>query len=185
MANPYHHAVSSVKKWGGVPDDYIEIHRWFDESKAHFGDFRHRALRHHTEGIFLMESIFGPTLELSTCTKCGEHADTGDHRLYPPGTGVGGRLPDPDRHAFVPKVVPTRWVGEQHVVEDLGRLVTVQDWLSCMTPQPWMNRSRKLSVELEQEATVTALDDRRRVGDVPSENIEEALRGRIADGPPA
>jgi hypothetical protein len=26
MANPYHHAVSSVKKWGGVVDDYLPIH---------------------------------------------------------------------------------------------------------------------------------------------------------------
>ena len=121
-----------------------------------------------------MESIFGPTLELSTCGKCGEPMDQ-----HPEG---GYALP-----GHTPKVIPTRWVGEQHVVEDLGRLVTVQDWLACLQPQPWMNRSRRLSVELEQEdaATVTALDDRRRVGDVPSANIEEVLRGRIADGPPA
>jgi hypothetical protein len=59
MANPYHHAVSSVKKWGGCVEDYIAIHSWFDESKSHFADFRHRALRHHSEGIFEMEKIFG------------------------------------------------------------------------------------------------------------------------------
>jgi hypothetical protein len=29
------------------------------ESKAFFPDFRHRALRHHTEGIFLCERILG------------------------------------------------------------------------------------------------------------------------------
>src|SRR5690606_39269897 len=28
----------------------------------------------------------------------------------------------------------------QHVLEDLGRIPTVQDWLSCLTPQPWMLR---------------------------------------------
>jgi hypothetical protein len=29
-------------------------------------DFRHRALRHHSEGLFLLERFFGPTLTLST-----------------------------------------------------------------------------------------------------------------------
>ncbi|WP_456300097.1 DUF6915 family protein [Pseudogemmobacter bohemicus] len=28
MAHPYHHALSSVKKWGGVVEDYIELHSW-------------------------------------------------------------------------------------------------------------------------------------------------------------
>lgn len=26
MANPYHHALSSVQKWGGEVDDYLPIH---------------------------------------------------------------------------------------------------------------------------------------------------------------
>lgn len=62
MAHPVEHAQSSARKFGGIPDDYLAIHRWFDESKAFFADFRHRALRHHTEGIFLAERIFGVTL---------------------------------------------------------------------------------------------------------------------------
>ena len=53
MAHPYHHALSSAKKWGGAPEDYLPIHSWFDESKAITADFRHRALRHHAEGIFM------------------------------------------------------------------------------------------------------------------------------------
>lgn len=62
MATSWHHAVSSAQKWGGVPEDYLHIHTWFDESKMHWADFRHRALRHHTEGIFMCEKIFGPVL---------------------------------------------------------------------------------------------------------------------------
>ena len=31
MAHCYYHALSSVRKWGGTPDDYIELHQWFDE----------------------------------------------------------------------------------------------------------------------------------------------------------
>jgi hypothetical protein len=106
MANPYHHAVSSSKKWGGEPEDYQEIHDWFDESKAFFPDFRHRALRHHAEGIFLCERIFGNTITIST-----------------------GRR------------IPVRWIGEQHVREDMGRIPTAQDWLECMRPEAWMTRN--------------------------------------------
>src|SRR5688572_24130540 len=59
VAHPYHHALSSVKKWGGQVEDYLPIHSWFDETKALLADFRHRALRHHAEGIFLCERFFG------------------------------------------------------------------------------------------------------------------------------
>ena len=47
------------------PEDYLALHDWFDESKAHLADFRHRALRHHSEGIFLCASIFGATIQNS------------------------------------------------------------------------------------------------------------------------
>ena len=30
MAHPYHHALSSVKKWGGEVSDYLPLHSWFD-----------------------------------------------------------------------------------------------------------------------------------------------------------
>ena len=103
MAHPYHHAVSSAKKYGGEPEDYLRLHQWLDGSKSHTADFRHRALRHHSEGIFMLENIFGPTITLST-----------------------GR------------VVPVRFIGEQHVMEDLGRIPTVHDWLGNIRPEPWM-----------------------------------------------
>lgn len=62
MAHCYYHALSSVKKWGGEVDDYLDLHQWFDQSKAIFADPRHRALRHHAEGIFMLETVFGATL---------------------------------------------------------------------------------------------------------------------------
>ncbi len=62
MAHSYHHAVSSARKWGGAPDDYQSIHDWFDSSKAILADFRHRALRHHAEGCWMAETIFGVTI---------------------------------------------------------------------------------------------------------------------------
>ena len=65
MAHPYHHALSSVKKWGGKPEDYQPVHDWLDASKAHLADFRHRALRHHSEGIFMAEQVFGTNIYTS------------------------------------------------------------------------------------------------------------------------
>jgi len=47
------------EEMGGAVADYQPIHDWFDASKAIIADFRHRALRHHAEGIFMAETIFG------------------------------------------------------------------------------------------------------------------------------
>ena len=53
------HCRSSVKRFGGTEDDYHSIHAWFDKSKEHYGDVRHRALRHHTLGVQQCEDEFG------------------------------------------------------------------------------------------------------------------------------
>jgi hypothetical protein len=62
MAHPYHHAVSSAKKFGGEPGDYAELHAWFDESKTLMATAHHRMLRHHAAGIFELEKRFGMTI---------------------------------------------------------------------------------------------------------------------------
>ena len=62
MANCYYHSVSSVKKWGGKPEDYQPIHDWMDESKKLTTHFAHRSLRHHAEGCFAAEKKFGHTI---------------------------------------------------------------------------------------------------------------------------
>ncbi len=59
MAHPNHHAESSARKFGGVADDYIAIHQWFDAGKAHEALPVHRALRHHSCGVFDCEAVFG------------------------------------------------------------------------------------------------------------------------------
>ena len=59
MAHPNIHAKSSAKKYGGVPEDYLHIHEWFDETKSWLGNSNHRLFRHHSEGIFECASKFG------------------------------------------------------------------------------------------------------------------------------
>ncbi len=65
MAHPCTHAESSARRFGGAPEDYIEIHEWFDATKAWFPDNRHRAFRHHSEGIFECERVFGREITLT------------------------------------------------------------------------------------------------------------------------
>jgi hypothetical protein len=113
MAHPYHHALSSVKKWGGCVEDYQKIHDWFDASKEFIGDFRHRILRHHAQGIFECERVFGTTIKLSNGNE-----------------------------------IPTRFVGEQHVNEDLGHIPSLNDWLKNLIPEPWMNKRTHLEESL-------------------------------------
>lgn len=59
---PYIHAQNSVRRYGGVPEDYIKIHDFFDSTKAAFADVRHRAILHNSFGIFLVEKVFGTTI---------------------------------------------------------------------------------------------------------------------------
>lgn len=62
--NSWYHAVSSARKWGGTPEDYINIHEKIDSSKKIIADARHRALYHHAEGIWLMQELFGRTISI-------------------------------------------------------------------------------------------------------------------------
>lgn len=103
MAHPVEHAKSSARRFGGIAEDYLAIHRWFDESKSQIADFRHRALRHHASGIFQAEQLFGVTIRNST------GAD-----------------------------IPVRYIAEQHVREDLGRIPSFQDWICELPIRPWM-----------------------------------------------
>ena len=73
MAHPYHHALSSVKKWGGTVDDYQAIHAWYDSSKAHSADFRHRAMFHPREFGFLRPS----SVRRSRCRPAGSFRPDG------------------------------------------------------------------------------------------------------------
>lgn len=115
---PFLHARSSVKQFGGQPEDYQDIHDFIDSSKAHHPDVRHRALFHSSLGCYLVEQIFGITRFNS------------DGREY-----------------------STRDIAEHHIIEDLGKIPTVSDYLNEMTIQKWMSaresKIRKLEYKKE------------------------------------
>lgn len=66
MSKPWIHALSSARRFGGKPEDYIEIHNLMDSSKATIADSRHRALTHNSWFIgFVLEKVFGTTFKNS------------------------------------------------------------------------------------------------------------------------
>jgi len=106
MAHPIKHSETSVSIWGGNIEDYVAIHNWLDAPKEHFADFRHRALRHHSQGIFEAERLFGLSI-----------------------TNSNG------------KIVPVRYICEQHIKEDCGGFIpTVSDWFRNIKREDWMGR---------------------------------------------
>lgn len=48
MSVPYIHAKSSSKKFGGNPEDYMDIHELMDSSKQAFPSNQHRAITHNS-----------------------------------------------------------------------------------------------------------------------------------------
>lgn len=111
MAHYTAHSRSSAAKFGGIPEDYHEIHRWMDETKAITPNPLHRMLRHHTNAIWEAEKIFGESIPITT---------ERDHTL------VG--LENPVR-----KRVPVTYILERHLQEDLGWLPSYADWVNEVT----------------------------------------------------
>ena len=103
----FNHCKSSKSRFGGKEEDYHAIHAWFDESKAHVPDIRHRMLRHHSQGIEECEKTFGIYLQNSDGKK-----------------------------------VPVKSIAEQHILEDLGFIPTLQDWISNIYIKSWMNHGQ-------------------------------------------
>jgi hypothetical protein len=52
------------------------------------------------------------------------------------------------------RVIPVRWIGEQHVREDLGFIPSFADWVKAIRPESWMGRALRLedSLQIHDEA---------------------------------
>jgi hypothetical protein len=75
MANPEIHSKSSVKRWGGVIEDYIAIHELIDSPKATMNNNSSRALTHNTWFAYtIIPKVFGYNITNSS----GKSVDTID-----------------------------------------------------------------------------------------------------------
>jgi hypothetical protein len=99
---PWIHAKNSVRRHGGVPEDYQDIHDFIDSTKVAVPDVRHRAVLHNAFGCFLVERIFGTTRKNS------------EGKTYSP-----------------------RDIAEEHVIEDLGFIPTLERCFANLPLDAW------------------------------------------------
>jgi len=106
MAKPWIHAESSARRWGGTPEDYIEIHNLLDSSKKAIGDNRHRALTHNAWFLGeILERIFGVVIENSAGRKVSVR-DVGEQHVL---EDYGGRF-IPSAQDFLQELEFQEWM---------------------------------------------------------------------------
>jgi hypothetical protein len=104
----YLHSKVHAKKYGGVPDDYVDIDDFIDSSKQAVADVRHRAILHSAFGCFIVEQVFGRT------------------RVNSAG-----------------KTYSPRDIAEDHIIQDLNFIPSMEQYLNCMTIEKWMGGAKK------------------------------------------
>lgn len=63
---PYYHAEQSAKRFGGVPEDYIDIHELMDSTKAAYPNNAHRVITHNSWfAVNIIPKVFGHQRENS------------------------------------------------------------------------------------------------------------------------
>ncbi len=93
MSKPYVHSVSSARRFGGVPEDYLDIHNLMDSSKSAIADNRHRILTHTSWFLStILEKVFGVVITNSDGRKVSVR-DIGEQHIL---EDYGGRfIPTP------------------------------------------------------------------------------------------
>ena len=134
MSKPYEHAILSAKKWGGTPEDYLPIHNFMDSSKAHVADMRHRAILHSSFGCYLAEKVFGINIVVKSEN-------------------------DPYKACAEQKLVSVRDIAEQHIIQDLGFIPSVQQYLDHMTLADWMGGKKKKKFTIVLKGQIESAED--------------------------
>jgi hypothetical protein len=146
LINSWYHAVSASKKWGGHPDQYIEIEEFIDSSKKIIGDVRHRSVYHHTEGVWLCQRIFGRTITVGGRYAVSPKIDLILEEDNPTTTPNTVEIMDYGRL----REVPVRLIAEYHIMQDLGWIPSPSDYIKNMELQQWMGGPVRKEQNLEQ-----------------------------------
>jgi hypothetical protein len=82
MSKPLIHAISSARKYGGDPLDYIEVHEFMDSSKAVTSLPTHRVLTHNTWFIStVLTKVFGEVFTRKSDGKLISTRDIGEQHV--------------------------------------------------------------------------------------------------------
>jgi len=114
---PLIHAKNSVRRYGGIVEDYLDIHNWFDSTKAVTAQFYHRAILHNTFGIFVCEQLFGTYITNSDNKKISVRDIAEDHVKE----DCQGKIPTIDD--WLKNLPPQDWMvgkGLRKHVENIG-----------------------------------------------------------------
>ena len=69
MSHAAYHAQSSANAFGGVMEDYLAIHEWFDRSRGGTSSILHRMLAHHTVDWYHRRRAWRRTLPLRSLVR--------------------------------------------------------------------------------------------------------------------
>ncbi len=129
---PFVHAINSAKKYGGVPQDYLDIHNFMDISKSAHPDMRHRTILHHSLGCYITERMFGfPYQLMENLSKKFDWSEEEQLAIQDllnkaRSDGTTSIINSDGRR------VEIRDIAEMHCIEDQGRIPTVSDYLDKM-----------------------------------------------------
>jgi len=134
------HASLSAREHGGSPSDYQEIHDFLDMSKVAYADTRHRAILHNTLGPFLAEKAFGVDhVKLDSLKeKWGWTDDEVADILSLARNKSGTVIRNSDNVS-----VSVRTIAEEHIIQDMGRIPTLQDYLQDMPFYSWIGHGER------------------------------------------
>jgi hypothetical protein len=117
VSKPWIHARSSARKYGGTPNDYLDIHEFMDSSKSAVADVRHRMVLHNSFGCYVVQMVFGIVRVNS------------DQKEYSP-----------------------RDVAEDHIIEDLGFIPSLEKWTRNIPLEKWMGGRANIHQKMKQQA---------------------------------
>lgn len=128
MAIPYIHCLASAKRFGGIPEDYLDIHELMDSSKAAFPNNGHRVLTHNSWFVVtVLPKVFGHQRKNSD-GKTYNVKDVGEYHIL-----------EDFKMRFIPSV--------QDYLEHLD----VQDWMNNVggVPNRLKNKTKKIITKIQ------------------------------------
>jgi hypothetical protein len=135
------HSALSVREYGGVPSDYQKIHDFLDMSKIAYPNTKHRAILHNSVGPFIAEKVFGvdPLMLKSMQEKWGWTDEEVNDILKIATNKEGTQIVNSDGVS-----VSVRAVAEEHIIQDMGKIPTLQDYLEDMPFYSWLGHGEKV-----------------------------------------
>lgn len=145
---PFIHASNSARKFGGLPEDYISIHNFMDISKMAHADLRHRAILHNSLGPYIAERVFG--IDEPKLKKYSDKFSWSEEEVLAIKELIQSSHSDEStsiRNSDGAKVF-VRDIAEHHIIEDMGKIPSVSDYLGEMPFYEWIGHKKKIMTKI-------------------------------------